>query len=120
MSRLLPPAKTFQGSAVHRTWLPFGWAAVLACAQSLGCARIAADSCSIDADCAQPRVCREAVCRQPCMGSHWVGERVEVAAAKAPRTGEITSCEQRRFWVRYESGVEEQVDDTRLPKRSRQ
>jgi hypothetical protein len=95
------------------------WAAVLCACAVAGCTRMQSDSCSIDTDCAQGAVCREAVCRVPCMTSHWVGERVEVTGGKLSRQAEIASCDQRRFWVRYESGVEEQVDETRLVKRER-
>ncbi|MBI5535023.1 MAG: hypothetical protein HY898_20005 [Deltaproteobacteria bacterium] len=84
-----------------------------------GCLRIRGTSCSVDVDCDQGRVCREAMCRKPCMASHWVGERVEVTAGKLVKQAEISACEQRRYWVRYESGVEEQVDETRFPRRAR-
>ena len=90
-----------------------------ASAQALGgCARGQSESCSVDADCGAGRVCRDAACRSPCMSSHWVGEPVEVSSGKAMKQAEIAPCEQRQYWVRYASGVEEQVYETRLLKRA--
>ncbi|HQP36602.1 MAG TPA: hypothetical protein PLI95_15540 [Polyangiaceae bacterium] len=107
-------------SAAHA--VKFGSTALtllMGAAIAVGCARIHGDSCSIDEDCDKGRVCREAACRRPCLAGRWVGERVEVLSGKSVKPAEVTACEQRRYWVRYESGVEEQVDDTRLLNRAR-
>jgi len=72
------------------------------------------ESCSVDVDCEEGKVCRDAMCRKPCFSGRWVGERVEVQAGKTVKQADVTGCDQRRFRVRYESGVEEQVEDTRL------
>jgi len=92
---------------------------LMGAATAVGCARIHGDSCSVDDDCDKGRVCREAACRRPCLAGRWVGDRVEVLSGKSAKPAEVTACEQRRYWVRYESGVEEQVDDTRLLTRAR-
>lgn len=81
------------------------------------CGRMRGGSCSVDVDCEEGQVCREAMCRKPCFSGRWVGERVEVQAGKTVKQGDVTACDQRRFRVRYESGVEEQVEDTRLVKK---
>jgi hypothetical protein len=84
--------------------------ATAACWQALG---DAVRACSGDENCSEGRVCREARCTVPCHEGHWVGERVAVRTAAQRREGVITACEQG-YWVRYESGIEEQVDEERL------
>jgi hypothetical protein len=122
MSRTLRHPSHRQGRGLHPTCSIRVAHAIVVCVTMVvavvGCARIHGDSCSVDVDCDQGKVCREAMCRKPCMVSHWVGERVEVTAGKLVKQAEISACEQRRYWVRYESGVEEQVDDSRLPRHS--
>lgn len=83
-----------------------------------GCGKMRGESCSIDVDCDDGKVCREAMCRKPCFSGRWVGERVEVQSGKTTRQADVTACDQRRFRVRYESGVEEQVEDTRLVRKT--
>lgn len=71
-------------------------------------------SCSSDKDCPNSSVCRDAKCQSSCVHGHWVGESVEVESGGKNRAGQISNCEGLRFYVRYDNGIEEQVDVTRL------
>jgi hypothetical protein len=100
----------------HAGWLLV--ASLGALALSGACARVHGDACSVDVDCSGGKVCREGMCRKPCLSPRWVGERVEVVTGNVSRQAQIAACEQRQYWVRYESGVEEQVTESRLRSRS--
>lgn len=70
-------------------------------------------SCSNDADCEENQLCREAQCRTVCLDGHYVGEPVKVKAGDESRSGHVAGCDAR-LWVRYESGIEEKVEPSRL------
>lgn len=72
-----------------------------------------AAACAGDADCSAGLVCRVARCRKTCPENHWVGEAVSVKASKEKRAATISGCDEH-IWVRYESGIEEQVDAKRV------
>ncbi len=70
-------------------------------------------SCSLDPDCGAGQVCREARCRKACPGGAWVGEQVQIEANKQQRDAVVASCD-KLLWVRYASGIEEQISPSRL------
>jgi len=92
-------------------------------------------ACSGDAECDPGTVCRVARCRKACASNHWVGEDVKVKTEQGDRTALVSGCDgvasptpnasassdapkppgrPPRLWVRYESGIEEQVVVSRV------
>jgi hypothetical protein len=98
-------------------------------------------ACATDAECGTGTVCRVARCRKACEANHWVGQPVQVSGLQGKRAATISACDAvvaapaasssstlvaavssgpppprspRRLWVRYESGMEEQVEVKRV------
>lgn len=96
-------------------------------------------ACSTDAECLQGSVCRIARCRKACSANHWVGQGVHVSGEKSKRSAVVSGCDgvmfspaasaslstsptagvasasaPTRLWVRYETGIEEQVPLARI------
>lgn len=93
-------------------------------------------ACSGDAECGSGTVCRIARCRKACVAGRWVGEPVSVKTGQGKRSAVVSGCEGlpktspeasadggegdespsvvARLWVRYESGIEEQVEASRV------
>ncbi len=98
-------------------------------------------ACATDAECSAGAVCRVARCRKACDANLWVGQPVQVSSLQGKRAATISACDAavtapaasssgvvaaaassvapaprlpRRLWVRYESGMEEQVDVKRV------
>jgi len=92
------------------------WVAILAAVWGAGCWGIPGapqSSCATDPECASGFVCREAQCRKACAGGTWVGQQVQVDAYKEERPAVVASCD-KGLWVKYESGIEEQVSASRI------
>ena len=91
--------------------------------------------CATDAECSPGTACRIARCRKICSTTLWVGQTVQVRGLQGPRTDTISDCEPapapaasssstaaastptpgpRKLWVRYDSGLEEQVELKRV------
>ncbi len=103
---------------------------------SAGCATSqerAEPACSSDAECVTGTVCRLARCKKACPSNRWVGEPVTVRTNKGRRKAVVSGCRRVSpsspaasvsskttkvaspvlLWVRYESGIEEQVEARR-------
>jgi len=127
-----------QGVMRSRRALLFCVAAIVAGAVAWGCNTSherQEPACSGDAECDPGTVCRIARCRKACAASHWVGEDVKVKTEQGERTAVVSGCDgvpfpapnasasadtpktparPPRLWVRYESGIEEQVGVSRV------
>ena len=70
-------------------------------------------SCSTDQDCVQGRACRDGRCARTCPGRTWIGQEVVVEGTTGPRPGIVVACD-KKIWIRYASGIEEQIGPERL------
>jgi len=136
----LRDARTDNELVMWRAWIQSVACLVIATA----CGRPdqqAPKACATDAECGAATVCRVARCRKACEANLWVGQPVQVSGLQGKRAATISACDAvvaapaassssavaaavssgppppkspHRLWVRYDSGMEEQVEVKRV------